>query len=110
MNHGCRCAACREANRLYYQAYRQRNLAQYRLESRIAAARRRARQLGQFIEDVDPDAVYVMHGGRCGICDELIVGDFHVDHVIPLSKGGMHGYVNVQPAHPLCNLQKAAAL
>lgn len=34
--------------------------------------------------------------------------DFHVDHVVPLSKGGMHGYTNVQPAHPRCNMRKGA--
>jgi 5-methylcytosine-specific restriction endonuclease McrA len=49
-----------------------------------------------------------MHGGRCGICCEFIEGDFHVDHVIPLARGGQHGYVNVQPAHPRCNLVKGA--
>jgi 5-methylcytosine-specific restriction endonuclease McrA len=50
-----------------------------------------------------------MHGGMCGICKQFIEGKFHVDHVIPLSKGGMHGYVNVQPAHPVCNQRKGAA-
>lgn len=47
-----------------------------------------------------------MHGGMCGICKGFIDGDFHVDHRIPLSKGGMHGYANCQPAHPKCNLSK----
>lgn len=67
---------------------------------------RKARKLNQFIEPVDPAIVYQMHGGMCGICKEFIEGDFHVDHVIPLSKGGMHGYINVQPAHPRCNFKK----
>ncbi len=75
-------------------------------QNRIYLARRRARKLDQFIEDVDPTVVYQMHGGMCGICKEFIDGKFHVDHVIPLSKGGMHGYVNVQPAHPTCNMRK----
>ena len=69
---------------------------------------RRARLLNQFIEDVDPRVVYEMHGGRCGICGQFIDGEFHVDHVVPLAAGGMHGYVNVQPAHPKCNLSKGA--
>ncbi len=77
---------------------------------READARRRARKLDQFIEDVDPAIVYEMHGGMCGICEEFIIGDFHVDHVIPLSRGGMHGYVNVQPAHPTCNQRKGATI
>jgi 5-methylcytosine-specific restriction endonuclease McrA len=69
--------------------------------------KRRAYKKNQFIEDVDPRVVYQMHGGMCGICEEFVTeDDFHVDHRIPLAKGGMHGYVNVQPAHPSCNLQK----
>jgi 5-methylcytosine-specific restriction endonuclease McrA len=77
---------------------------------RQGAQVRRARKLNQFIEQVDPETVYEMHGGRCGICGEFIQGDFHVDHVIPLSKGGEHGYVNCQPAHPKCNLSKGAKI
>jgi 5-methylcytosine-specific restriction endonuclease McrA len=73
---------------------------------RANEANRKARKLDQFIEDVDPRTVYAMHGGMCGICEQYIDGDFHVDHIIPLSKGGMHGYINVQPAHPICNRRK----
>lgn len=70
------------------------------------AHRYKARKLNAFVENVMPSIVYEMHGGRCGICEEFIEGDFHVDHVIPLSKGGLHCYANVQPAHPTCNLEK----
>jgi 5-methylcytosine-specific restriction endonuclease McrA len=94
----------KDAQREYFNAYRNDHPEVYQ-PSRM---RRRALKLNQFIEDVDPVIVYEMHGGRCGICGEFIEGDFHVDHVIPLSKGGMHGYVNVQPAHPKCNLSKGA--
>ena len=74
---------------------------------RIIESARRARKLNQFIEEVDPQVVYEMHGGMCGICKEFVKrNEFHVDHRIPLSKGGMHGYINVQPAHPTCNLRK----
>jgi 5-methylcytosine-specific restriction endonuclease McrA len=75
---------------------------------RQSEEKRRAQKLGQFVENIDRQTVYDMHGGMCGICEEFIVGKFHVDHVIPLSKGGLHGYVNVQPAHPKCNVEKAA--
>lgn len=93
------------------------NAAKYR-ESRAASMRRnpqqrrraeqnrRARKLDQFVESVDAQILYEMHGGMCGICKEFIGGEFHVDHIIPLSKGGLHGYVNTQPAHPSCNLRK----
>lgn len=77
-----------------------------RLKKRQRQKNRETRKMGQFVEDVDHLLVFVMNGGRCGICGGAIDGDFHVDHVIPLSKGGLHGYMNVQPAHPFCNLSK----
>jgi 5-methylcytosine-specific restriction endonuclease McrA len=67
---------------------------------------RKARKLKQFVENVNRNVVYQMHGGMCGICKEFIAGKFHVDHVIPLAKGGLHCYANVQPAHPKCNMSK----
>lgn len=89
----------------YLKAWRAGNLPQQLRNN----ARYRALKLEQFLEDVDRTTVYKMHGGMCGICKQFVPeDDFHVDHVIPLSKGGMHGYVNVQPAHPTCNLRKGA--
>ena len=77
---------------------------------RINEAARRARKLSQFVEDVDPIAVWKRDKGICGICHLPIAWDegFHVDHVIPLAKGGEHSYANVQVAHPTCNLSKGA--
>jgi 5-methylcytosine-specific restriction endonuclease McrA len=73
---------------------------------RTTTAGRRARKRDQFLEKVDAVTVYEMHGGRCGICGEFIDGAFHVDHIRPLSNGGLHAYINVQPAHALCNMRK----
>jgi hypothetical protein len=84
--------------------------------------RRNARKRNQFIEDVDRDLLYEMYGGMCGICKDFIDKNslealdfiaknkawFEIDHIIPLSRGGMHGYVNCQPAHPKCNTRKWA--
>lgn len=88
--------------------WRTENLDRAREIGRMSESARRARKLGQFIEDVDPAVVFKMHGGMCGVCEEFIIGKFHVDHRIPLVKGGMHGYINTQPAHPFCNLSKGA--
>jgi 5-methylcytosine-specific restriction endonuclease McrA len=79
----------------------------------LRSIRRKMRKLNAFIEDVDRNTLYEMYGGCCGICKEFIdltQTGFHVDHVIPLSKGGMHGYINTQPAHPKCNLRKGSKL
>jgi 5-methylcytosine-specific restriction endonuclease McrA len=74
------------------------------------AQTRRARKLDQFVEHIDPQVVFDTHKGICGICNKPIQGGFHVDHVIPLSKGGEHSYANTQPAHPKCNLRKGAKI
>lgn len=71
---------------------------------------RRARKRDAFIEHVDPTVVFQAHGGRCGICGELIAGKFEVDHVMPLSRGGLHCYDNCQPAHAACNRRKGGRL
>ena len=101
-------AYIRHPNRYKYNTRRWKlnHPEHHRRLKRVAEGARRAHKLNQFIEDVDPQVVYEMHGGMCGVCKQFIEDDFHVDHVIPLSKGGMHGYVNVQPAHPSCNLRK----
>lgn len=52
-----------------------------------------------------------MDDGVCGICGEDVDPlAFHVDHVIPLSRGGEHSYANTQVAHPSCNLSKGVSL
>jgi len=105
-----------EKQRAYAQANKEKIAEKDRAYSlanpnmrRKHCATRRARKLNQFVEDVDPQTCYAMHGGMCGICKEFIEGDFHVDHIKPLSKGGLHGYFNCQPAHPVCNLRKGTS-
>lgn len=110
--------ANREKMLAYGSEYKRRNkealLAKQRTPEgkarrRMISAARRARLRGQFVEDVDPRIVYELHAGRCGICGESVpVGSFDVDHVVPIARGGMHCYVNVQLAHPSCNKRKGA--
>ena len=49
----------------------------------------------------------------CGICGEPIVIPARdpilkpsVDHIVPISRGGLHVWGNVQPAHLFCNIRK----
>lgn len=72
-------------------------------------AQRRARKIATQVECVDRQVVWERDEGICGICHlPADRADFHVDHVIPLSKGGPHTYENVQVGHPHCNLLKGA--
>lgn len=72
---------------------------------------RRARERAAFVEYVDRRVVWTVFDGRCGICSEPVhLGAMHIDHIVPLSRGGLHCYGNVQPAHETCNKHKGAGV
>ena len=73
----------------FYRHVRRLTTAQARVEKRI-----------------DKKKIYNWSSRICGICDLLIEGDFHIDHIIPLSKGGQHSTANLQLAHTFCNKSK----
>lgn len=51
--------------------------------------------------------IYERDEATCGICGGHVEWeDFHMDHVVPLSKGGTHTVDNVQCAHSRCNQRK----
>lgn len=72
--------------------------------------------------DISLWSLYKRDGGRCHICGlqcnyedytvrdgTTITGDWYpsIDHVIPLSKGGLHAWSNVKLAHRRCNSYKS---
>lgn len=70
-------------------------------------AERRRRITEATVELVDRFVVYEREGGKCHICKRLVRRDgFHLEHLVPLSKGGDHSYANVAIAHPSCNRKK----
>jgi 5-methylcytosine-specific restriction endonuclease McrA len=75
-------------------------------------AKRQARKRGATVETVYRRVVFERHRGVCGICLQPIdpAEQWHIDHVIPLSKGGAHSYANTQPSHPACNVRKGDKL
>ncbi len=111
----------REQNLKAKRKWATNNPEKARADNHRSSNTRRAREHNAFIEQVERDTVYEMHGGMCGICEQFIDKNapealeriakgeawFHVDHVIPLSKEGLHCYANVQPAHPSCNRRKS---
>lgn len=49
--------------------------------------------------------------GCCGICHaRLPISSIHVDHIIPLSKGGDNSISNLRLVCASCNLQKSNKL
>ena len=84
-------------------------------DKRSAKAHRyRARKLAAFVEDVGRIGVMERDGWVCHICGESIGKELEfphrlygtLDHVVPLSKGGLHCLDNVKAAHWICNSLK----
>lgn len=84
---------------------------------------RRARIKNNGTEFYLESSVLEVYGTNCHICNEPIDLDaprkqgkpgwekgLHIDHLVPLSKGGPDTLGNVRPAHGKCNLQKLATL
>lgn len=84
-----------------------RKWAKYHPDRRRAyEAARAARKLNQYVEDVDPVVVLIRDAGICGLCESAVDSAYHIDHIVPLSKGGEHSYANTQVAHAHCNIRK----
>ena len=88
------------------KALRNKNLAL----AADAEARRRAKIRGaERIEKVDRLAIYDRDGGVCHICEKPVDRDeFHLDHLIPIARGGTHTVDNVAAAHRECNQRRGA--
>ena len=102
-------------NRAYYAENREAMYAKARKwqaenpERKREHGRRRSFGYRKHLSDLMED-----YAGMCGICGEDMFGlesdsDIHVDHIIPVSKGGTNDYDNLQPAHATCNFRKSAA-
>lgn len=67
----------------------------------IAPVKRRP-FLSKILEDL-----YEQQNGICALCSEPIyISQVHVDHRIPIVRGGGNEYGNLQLAHPSCNQRK----
>jgi hypothetical protein len=104
-----------EYNKLRHTNNKERELArgkrwaeQNRARRADVESKRRAKKIQGQAEEIDRQTVLDAYGGLCGICGHSVPADFHLDHMVPLSKGGLHVYGNVQPAHANCNLAKSA--
>lgn len=112
----------REWHKAYYQANIERLRAAIRAYSKVWSKanrdkkrsqfhNRRAREMAAFVERVDSAVVWQRDSGVCGICGTLAdSATWHLDHIIPLSRGGTHEYANVQVSHPFCNKSKGNRL
>jgi 5-methylcytosine-specific restriction endonuclease McrA len=58
------------------------------------------------VEDIQD--LWYSQSGCCSYCGTPLFSRYHVDHMIPISRGGPDKLANLTLACPLCNLQKHA--
>ena len=71
---------------------------------------RRAREIGaegQFTK-AEVEALFQRQGGKCAYCTKSIRKGYHVDHVVPLARGGTNWITNIALACARCNVRKGA--
>ena len=90
----------REKMLAYKREYLQKNLDKHRLHQ----AKRRAQIYSTRTGKIDLDKL--LENMICGICNNPILVDYEIDHIVPLSRGGTHTQDNLQLAHSPCNNTK----
>lgn len=111
-----RCAAYYAAHREEQRAIHSSWSAAHPVECAAFSAKKRALKRSATIGD--PKAIAAVYRRarenktiRCYLCGKLIpLGERHVDHIIPLCKGGPHTASNLGITCAKCNMKKGAKL
>lgn len=118
---GTACDLCKAAAAEYQREYAKKNPEKVAAWNKLSNNRRYRNPNGQ--EFYTEGQVLQIWGRDCHICKEPIDLDapsqcgrpgwergLHLDHVIPLSRGGSDTLDNVKPSHAKCNIDKGARL
>jgi hypothetical protein len=94
----------RDKLRAYYRRWRKNNRDVRRAHER----KRQAAKKGQagFRDANELWEMYHDQNELCAYCETPLFGDFHVDHMLPLSRGGIDGPENYAITCPPCNMAK----
>lgn len=91
-----------EEYRNYHRGYRMANLNKMSEKE----ARRRCKKRGNGVFVITKNELNKLYSTPCYICQSS--PSSHLDHIIPLAKGGRHSIGNLAGACASCNLQKGA--
>ena len=94
----------KERRRLYQRKLYNENPEPLKLKSRLR--RRYIKNVGGSHTVEDIKNLLVVQSGRCYWCCKPCSERYHVDHIVPLIRGGSNDLSNLAIACPLCNLQK----
>jgi len=99
-----------ELTRARKQRWVERNRDKVNAHGRANVAKRRAikKQVGGSYTMQDVTWLLKRQRAKCVACKKDIRHAYHVDHIVPLSKGGSNGRRNLQLLCPPCNLSKHA--
>lgn len=106
--------ANREALRKYYRAWRAKNRRTHAEYMANAVALRRALIVSNGpVARINRRAVWGRDEGHCRVgltCNfEFVLFEkMHLDHIVPISRGGTHTWNNVQTSCSSCNLTKGS--
>lgn len=88
-----------------HKKYRQANPEKQKAKAHL----RRSRKInapGKFTKD-QIKQLYDLQKGQC-ICCKAKLDKYHIDHIVPLAKGGTNDIHNIQLLCPTCNVRKGA--
>lgn len=102
----------KEEVRARVREWRNNNVERARESKRASVLRRIARKHGAVGNHTADDVgrQYEAQKGKCYYCGVKVDDAYHVDHVIPLSRGGSNGPENIVIACKNCNQSKGGKL
>ena len=84
--------------------WRDKNLDKISIYNRTNKLKRKGAKGSHTNEDIRK--IYELQKGRCAYCKKKVNKKYHVDHIIPISKGGNNDKYNICISCPTCNLKK----